>query len=505
MSWISYAQNYEDVVLARAFAGIDDGFYVDVGAQHPRIDSVTKAFYDRGWRGINIEPSPAWHAMLVEARPRDINLCVAAGSAEGEVIFHEVLDSGLSTSVEAYAERHRAAGRAVVSSRVSMRPLDAIFAEHGVTRVHFLKVDVEGAEADVLRGLGLERVRPRVMLVEANEPNSQVRNHAQWEHLLLDHGYSFALDDGLNRFYVANEHAVLIPALQLPPNFFDGFVRREVVDQVDGMTRHIEQADKLLRERAVQIESLDNVLANERGAREQAEQNAQSRCSLLQDAVTAEHDLSQKRLAALDVAASRDQVLTARIAQAEQDAAVQARRQSELEAELRRMERVAAASALRIEVGERSVATLSKLMVDTQAAQRESEHALVESRAAHERSQLRSADLQLELDRNTRSMSWKLTAPLRAANAARRQLLAVGDAGARGLARSPFVRRLAARLLRPFPTAAASIKRRLYGPAPASPEPRMAASVQPITQDAMRILALYPRGSLPHDLSGPPS
>ena len=56
MTFISYAQNYEDVMLWRALQHVENGFYVDVGANDPTVDSVTKAFYDRGWRGLNIEP-----------------------------------------------------------------------------------------------------------------------------------------------------------------------------------------------------------------------------------------------------------------------------------------------------------------------------------------------------------------------------------------------------------------------------------------------------------------
>ena len=60
MTFISYAQNFEDVILRRALKDIEKGFYVDVGAHDPVIDSVTKAFYDLGWRGINIEPVKEW-------------------------------------------------------------------------------------------------------------------------------------------------------------------------------------------------------------------------------------------------------------------------------------------------------------------------------------------------------------------------------------------------------------------------------------------------------------
>ena len=57
-SFKSYAQNFEDVILYRALGSIRNGFYIDVGAQHPEIDSVSKAFYDLGWRGVHVEPVP---------------------------------------------------------------------------------------------------------------------------------------------------------------------------------------------------------------------------------------------------------------------------------------------------------------------------------------------------------------------------------------------------------------------------------------------------------------
>jgi hypothetical protein len=55
---VSYAQNREDILLRAFFDPKEVGFYVDVGAYDPDDDSVTRLFYDRGWRGINIEPQP---------------------------------------------------------------------------------------------------------------------------------------------------------------------------------------------------------------------------------------------------------------------------------------------------------------------------------------------------------------------------------------------------------------------------------------------------------------
>ena len=73
-SIISYAQNGEDIILNRVFMGEKNGFYIDVGAGKPNDDSVTKVFYDLGWRGINIEPHPENFHLLDKERKRDINL-----------------------------------------------------------------------------------------------------------------------------------------------------------------------------------------------------------------------------------------------------------------------------------------------------------------------------------------------------------------------------------------------------------------------------------------------
>jgi len=79
MPFISYAQNLEDVMHYRALRDVKRGFYVDVGANSPDQHSVTRTLYERGWRGINIEPATGFHEQLVAARPDDINLAVAVG------------------------------------------------------------------------------------------------------------------------------------------------------------------------------------------------------------------------------------------------------------------------------------------------------------------------------------------------------------------------------------------------------------------------------------------
>ena len=224
-SIISNAQNFEDVILWRALGHVQPGFYVDIGAAWPDLHSVTKAFYDHGWRGINVEPSPALHSLLTAARPRDVNLQVAVAASVGLMNLDVVPDTGLSTLDPLLASGYREEGAAVETMEVEVTTLTQIVAQYVPTQaeIHFLKVDVEGFELEVLRGYEWTDHRPWVVVVEATRPGSQEDNFEHWEPLLIQNAYTFVYEDGVNRFYVAVEHDELRSAFRFPPNVFDGF------------------------------------------------------------------------------------------------------------------------------------------------------------------------------------------------------------------------------------------------------------------------------------------
>ena len=226
MPFISYAQNFEDVILRRALAKVKKGFYVDVGACFPDLSSVTKSFYDIGWKGINIEPMPDTYNLLKKNRPKDINLNVAISSDVGKSVFYKFEgELGSSSLVPQLAKAQSKRGKPVSKITVSTTTLGNIFKEYvGNRTVHFLKIDVEGFEADTLAGIDLSIYRPWIIVVEAMEPWKQKSTHEAWEPILLNAAYRFAYADGLNRFYVSEEHTELLPAFTYPPNVFDGFV-----------------------------------------------------------------------------------------------------------------------------------------------------------------------------------------------------------------------------------------------------------------------------------------
>jgi len=224
---VSYAQNGEDVVLWRALGSVSGGRYVEVGANHPRHDSVTRAFYDRGWSGITIEPVPYFADLQRAERPRD-HLVQAAitDSGTGEITLHVVPGTGLSTIIDAVSDRHADAGIDHVDLVVPTMRLDDVLAESGWTgqEIHFMLIDVEGAERDVLQSVDLSRWRPWVLVVESTAPTSTVTTHSEWEPELLARGYEYCLFDGISRFYVAAEKAELLRgALSYPACVWDDF------------------------------------------------------------------------------------------------------------------------------------------------------------------------------------------------------------------------------------------------------------------------------------------
>jgi FkbM family methyltransferase len=224
---VSYAQNGEDVVLARAFGSDYAGFYIDVGASDPVVDSVTKHFYDHGWHGINVEPAALALQALREARPRDINLGVGLGAQPGELTFYELPKemTGCSTFSAELAAEYRREGWESTVRAVPIMTLASVCEEHAARRtIDFLKIDVEGNEADVLAGADLERFRPRILVVEATAPGTPKATHEAWEAEVLAAAYEFALFDGLNRFYVRSEDRELASVVGVPANTFDDYV-----------------------------------------------------------------------------------------------------------------------------------------------------------------------------------------------------------------------------------------------------------------------------------------
>ncbi len=219
---LSYAQRFEDFHLWRCFDGQRQGFYVDIGGGHPVYDNVSFAFYLTGWRGIVAEPNPALAALSRAVRQRDHLHEGLCGAHAGEATLYLQREfHGLSTTIAEHAETAaKEVGRPAEAVTLPMTTLAALCEAHAPASFEFLKVDVEGAEADVLRGADFARFRPKVIVVEAIKPISLAPAWDGWEPLLGQHGYAHVWDDELNRYYVAEEARALAARLTAGPKWY---------------------------------------------------------------------------------------------------------------------------------------------------------------------------------------------------------------------------------------------------------------------------------------------
>lgn len=248
MTIVSYAQNLEDIMLWRAFKNIPNGFYIDIGANDPVLHSVSNLFYQKGWRGIHIEPCQEYADNLRQARPDEIVKQIALSDHVGEADFYEIPSTGLSTMCFDVAEQHVKRGFTVIKTKIAVDTLDNVLADI-TNEIHWLKIDVEGAEKEILEGWKESLLRPWMLVIESTLPLSQINTYSKWEDIVIRKGYKFVYFDGLNRFYVHEQHIELKQYFNLPVNVFDDFIlfnRLELEETVKQLNANIniEQTEK---------------------------------------------------------------------------------------------------------------------------------------------------------------------------------------------------------------------------------------------------------------------
>jgi FkbM family methyltransferase len=282
MAIVSYAQNFEDVILWRALKHVERGFYIDIGALHPVHDSVSLAFHQNGWRGVHVEPLAYYAEELRRARPGDDVLEVAVAAEEGTIEFFSIPESGLSTGDKDIARGHEQAGYLVEQIRVPCTPLSAILRRYGDQDIHWLKIDVEGMEKAVVESWQPSSVRPWIVVVEATKPMLAEPAFSSWEETLFSYGYQFVYFDGLNRFYLSDQHLDLRDKFGAGPNIFDDFVLADTVSFCGGVLGEKAAVEQRLAALKVELVAQRRLAAEQqRRLAAEHEQNA----AMLQDAL----------------------------------------------------------------------------------------------------------------------------------------------------------------------------------------------------------------------------
>lgn len=227
---VSFAQEGEDLLLLSLFEGQDAGFYVDVGAHHPRKYSNTFALYSRGWHGINIDATPGSMTLFRAARPRDVNLELAISDARRLLTFYEFNEPALN-GFESEVTRTRngfvaagqpssAAFRVIKEHQLQTVTLGEVLDAHVPPsgEIDVLTVDVEGADYAVLASNNWAKYRPSLVLVEdAGVHSLDELKDSNVAQLLRDQGYLPICKTRLTLFFARQDrlsHDILGPRIE---------------------------------------------------------------------------------------------------------------------------------------------------------------------------------------------------------------------------------------------------------------------------------------------------
>lgn len=236
---VTYAQNREDIILAGFFPSVEHGTYVDVGAGHPDYQSVTKFFYVRGWSGVNIEPSKRLANMLGKTRPRDTTYQVAVANRGSETTYREYLGDGLSTLSEDVKRQYQNSSdpllRYYKDYPVAVETLASILKKAALKEIHFMKIDVEGLEEEVVKSNDWKKYRPHIVCLEVHHVRGD------WHSLMKSYGYEVAFHDGLNDYYADMKYYKKLPEVQYNSIYSNQILSAAWMEKIEDMRLEVQE------------------------------------------------------------------------------------------------------------------------------------------------------------------------------------------------------------------------------------------------------------------------
>lgn len=196
------SQCEEDAILESLFPPPMVGTYVDIGAGEPSECSNTWKLYQRGWRGLLVEPLPEFVLQLVRWRPGDMVSPVAASNRTGITPFY--LDRSVSSCIQGWSPTAPTKPLAAECMNVA-EILDMPDFRRFRDSCNLCSIDVEGHEPQVLAGIPWDKFSPQVFCIEYRKYDPSVMGAdltAEWEPILLEHGYVLHATTLLNKIYV---------------------------------------------------------------------------------------------------------------------------------------------------------------------------------------------------------------------------------------------------------------------------------------------------------------
>lgn len=206
----SFSQVGEDRILDFLFhsLGISQPTYLDVGTNHPVIGSNTYYFYQRGSKGVCVEPDPALCEQIKKIRPRDTCVNTGIGVTEAdETDFYIFPVNGWNTFSKEEAEYRNSNGQPYSKIiKMPLKNINAVIKEHFITNPDFISIDVEGMDFDIIKSLNFELYGPEILLLETIRFGNSARQEKQQNIIdyVLSKGYSVYADTFVNTIFLRN-------------------------------------------------------------------------------------------------------------------------------------------------------------------------------------------------------------------------------------------------------------------------------------------------------------
>lgn len=199
----TYSQEGEDLILRKVFGRKSNGFYIDIGAHHPKRFSNTYYFYKKGWKGINIEARPGSKILFDKTRPRDLNLEFAIGSEPKELtyfMFNEPALNGFSAQNVANLKDNKEY-KIIKEIKLTTQRLDSVLTNHLTPAQHidFMSIDVEGLDYDVLISNNWNLFKPSIIVIE--DPYFDFKNGSKISTFLESYRYKLFAKTFNTSFY----------------------------------------------------------------------------------------------------------------------------------------------------------------------------------------------------------------------------------------------------------------------------------------------------------------
>ncbi len=197
-----YSQHGEDFLISLMFSDVPVGTFVEIGCIDGRRFSNTLALEEQGWSGLCVEAHPDYIEALRTNRPASAVVHCAVGSENAEsVTFYANARGSFSTldgsQEAAFKSRFGEWFTGFVEVPVAQRTMSRLLDERNLSSIDVLSLDVEGFEVECLKGLDLERHRPRLIVVESEGGGHE----SAIDGILGPSGYAKVCRIGPNLFY----------------------------------------------------------------------------------------------------------------------------------------------------------------------------------------------------------------------------------------------------------------------------------------------------------------